>query len=219
MRQIIVGFTGEGSTDRKFLQGVIKRTFERIAFDCHQQMEILDLQWIGKSSGKSFVDAHIDVLNDAYDLGISFFCIHQDADDIDTELVMRAKFTPLLTQYRALNQHQNQIEAIIPVIPIQMTESWMLADIEMLKAELGTVLETSALGLSKKPELNNDPKDSIEKAIHEVKKQRNSDLTINDLYQILGNKISIEKLLLIPSYNQFFMNVRVAFIKLGFVLS
>jgi hypothetical protein len=38
--QIIIGFATEGSTDALFLENIIQKTFEDVAFECHRPIEV-----------------------------------------------------------------------------------------------------------------------------------------------------------------------------------
>ena len=57
-RQIIIGLTTEGSTDVRFLESVIQRSFEYVAFECRGQIEVLPVQYIEKETGE-FVESAI----------------------------------------------------------------------------------------------------------------------------------------------------------------
>ena len=51
--QLIIGFVTEGSTDYRFLESIIQRTFEDVAFDCDGEIEILPVQYFEKSGLKN----------------------------------------------------------------------------------------------------------------------------------------------------------------------
>jgi hypothetical protein len=42
IKQIIIALATEGSSDYRFLPNIIKRTFERVAFDDEQEIEIFE---------------------------------------------------------------------------------------------------------------------------------------------------------------------------------
>ncbi|MCO6491039.1 MAG: hypothetical protein J5I98_21660 [Phaeodactylibacter sp.] len=39
---VTIGFVTEGTTDVRFLENIIKRAFEEIAFDCSGEIEVYD---------------------------------------------------------------------------------------------------------------------------------------------------------------------------------
>jgi len=88
----------------------------------------------------------------------------------------------------------------------------MLADIELLKKEIGTSLSDVDLGLNRFPEYYANPKEAIENAIRitssEKPKRRRCDLTISDLYLPIGQKMDLSKLKVLPSYRKFEESIR-----------
>lgn len=97
---------------------------------------------------------------------------------------------------------------MVAIVPIQMTESWMIADKELLKSEIGIEKTDAELGIHINPELINNPKNVIENIIHiskedQTKRKRNKGLGISDLYQIIGQKIELSELEKLNSYLKF----------------
>ena len=68
-RQVFIGFTTEGPTDFRFLESVIQRSFENVAFECSGQVEVLPVQYIEKQSG-NFVEVVKDYARQADSLGV-----------------------------------------------------------------------------------------------------------------------------------------------------
>lgn len=54
---------------------------------------------------------------------------------------------------------------LVPIVPIYMIESWMLADKQLLKSEIGTSLSDVELRINIAPESCSTPKDLISDAI------------------------------------------------------
>ena len=163
MSQLIIGYTTEGTTDIRFLESIIQRTFELVGFECTQSVEILPLISIPKNSG-SFVEQILQASANAYKQGVMVFNVHVDADANTDKIVMDNKITPLIKEIQ--NHRKNDIcRTLISIIPIHMSEAWMLADIPLLKAEIGTDLNNIDLGLTRPPETIADPKNTIEEAI------------------------------------------------------
>ena len=75
------------------------------------------------------------------------------------------------------------------------------------------------MGIDRQPESYADPKSVIEEAIRKAmlnqpKKKRNQ-IGIADLYELLGNRLSLDKLRTIPSFTQFETNVINVFKEMG----
>lgn len=197
-KQIIIGLTTEGSTDIHFLEYIVKRTFETIASkECVCDIEIFDIQRIPKNTGENFVDTLKACASQADTLGISILCVHVDADDSSDSQVFNHKINPAFTTINSLNQ-ENICNNLVAIVPIQMTEAWMLVDTSLLKKELGTQKSDQDLGLDRQPEMVADPKSVINDAIGKVReglpKRRRKDLQITDLYGILGQTIKLQEL-------------------------
>ncbi|HMQ60089.1 MAG TPA: DUF4276 family protein [Flavilitoribacter sp.] len=213
--QLIIGFTVEGSTDYRFFESIIQRTFENIAFECDGQIEILPIQFVEKEPG-NFEDSIFECAKKASMNGIMVLCIHTDADNKTDNHVFKNKINPAFTKislYPGIDVCKN----LVPVVPVQMTESWMLADFELIKSELNTKKTDKELGLDKQPESYSDPKKVFKEVIRlsfENYPQRRKRPDISEFYQLLGQKIALDKLEKIPSFLKFRDNVRTAFVEL-----
>lgn len=207
MKQLFIGLITEGTTDVRFLKSVIFKSILELSWQCDNQVEIFDIRSI-TAGGESFVEKMLEASKCAWqNYGISALCIHADSDARSLDTVIQNKFAPF---FKALNSmpEEDYCKHIIPTIPIQMIESWMLADKELLKHLINADNKSNAdLGLDKRPESYANPKSVIENAIRIVmsnhpKKKRNQ-IEIADLYEILGHRLSLEKLRTIPSFEKF----------------
>lgn len=219
MKQLFIGLVAEGTTDVRFLKNVIYKSVLELSWECDTMVEVFDIREI-TASGNTFVDKMLDASRIAQqDFSISFLCIHADSDSKSVNEVMDNKFKPFL---EALDSKDGQefCKLIVPTIPIQMIESWMLADKALLKRLINAEQISDAdLGLDKSPESYADPKEAINNAIRialegKPKKRRNQ-IKISDLYENLGNELSLEQLRGIPSFCTFEDNVMIAFRELG----
>ena len=98
----------------------------------------------------------------------------------------------------------------------------MMADKELLKTKIAAQGKRDAdLGLERAPEAYADPKQAIVDAIRiaqaEKTKRRRNELTINDLYDEMGQSIPLQRLRELPSFRHFEENVRSAFRSLGYI--
>lgn len=216
MRQLFIGLIAEGTTDIRFLKNVISKSVQDLSWYCDSQIEIFPIQEI-KASGSSFVEKMLDASRNAK--GFSALCIHTDADSRAINDVIKNKFSDLFSALRDMPEDQ-YCKFIIPTIPVQMIESWMLADKELLKQLINAANSSDAeLGLERPPESYADPKAAIETAIRKAlstkPKKRRNQIVIADLYELLGNRLSIDKLRSIPSFRQFEEYVKHVFKSIG----
>ena len=214
MRQIFIGYTTEGSTDVRFLERIIERTFEEIAKECRGEIETF-VRFLKVDKTGSFEDYALRAAQQGVlEMGMTILCIHTDADRQSERRVMNDKFLPATNKILSQND-TDTCKIIVPIVPVRMTEAWMLADKELLKNEIGTNKTDNELGINRLPESVANPKGVIENAIRisrqSVTKRKRRMLSIDDIYLPMGLKVSIEKLEQLPSFKSFQENVRNAY--------
>ena len=110
---------------------------------------------------------------------------------------------------------------LVPIVPIQMIESWMLADKEGLSEEIGTSLNAKELGIDKPPEQYSDPKFVIEEAIRiayaGLPRRRRHQLSISELYLPMGQQSKLEYLRRLSSFQTFETEIRDALKQLNYL--
>lgn len=211
-RLFYAGLFTEGTTDIRFLEGVVKRTLTEVAFECVGDIEIalhiITIQKTGLTFAKQVRRA---AQIGCAEFGISLLCVHTDADDSTDQTVLQSKFTTAQVLMNEVDE-QEYCKLITPIIPVHMTEAWMLADTDLLKKEIGTTRSANELGLYRNPESIADPKTVIEEAIRiaysEQTRRRRNDLTISELYLPMGRKISLDMLEHLDSYRLFKSRLR-----------
>ena len=218
-KQIIIGFTTEGTTDFQFLESVIQRSFEDVAFECSGELEILPAQYIDKQSG-AFTEVVIGYAQQAGKRGFVVLCVHADADAPHDTGTFDNKIRPA---FMAVNHmHGNHVcKNLVAIVPVQMTEAWMLSDKDLLKAEIGTSKSDVELGIHRPPEVYANPKQAIEAAIkiarQDLTRRHRRELTIVELYRPIGQKLVLTRLENLPSYRKFKEAIRDAFRKLNYL--
>lgn len=205
---LLTGLFTEGTTDIRFLGSVVKTTLENLAIECsgyiETELEIIKIEKTGLSFNQQVLKAAEKAKND-FEILILF--VHTDSDNRDDANVFNTKIIPAV---ELVHQQADDTvcRKIVAIVPIQMTESWMLADKELLKNEIGIEGSDVDLGLHRNPEEIANPKAVIENIIriskeNQVKRKRNKGLTVSDLYQIMGQKIELAELEKLPSYLKF----------------
>lgn len=210
-KQIVVGLATEGSTDNRFLESIVRRTFNAVAInDCVQDVDVYVHIIDTNKSGLSFAEyvkqaSIVGVRN----YGIMSLAIHTDGDRDSYVERHKNKIEPA---QELLNQEGEECcKLLTPIIPIKMIEAWMLADKQLFKDEIGTTMSDTELGINKAPETISDPKTTIEEAIRIATAhlpKRRQRLSISELYSIIGDTISLEKLLTQESYRKFQESVK-----------
>ena len=204
---ILAGLFTEGTTDVRFLSSVVERTLEDIAFDCTGDIETkLEIINISKA-GLSFNEQVLEASRVAVDkFGVLILFVHTDSDSVSDDLIFQSKIFP--SQKILSEQDNNYCKNMVAIVPVQMTESWMIADKKILKEEIGVEKTDTELGIHLNPESITNPKELIEEIIRISKedlskRRRNKGLVISDLYQIIGQKLELSELEKLSSYLKF----------------
>lgn len=221
-RQIFIGLATEGTTDIRFLESIVHRTFEDIALNEGQvDIDIYVHCLKTPKTGLSFPEYVANASKDGIaKFGIMTLAIHTDTDG-DTYLE-RLKNTIEKAQRKLDGLNDDEYcKLLTPILPIRMIEAWMLADKQLLKDEIGTTKSDNDLGINRDPENIADPKHTIEEAIRiateDLPKRRRSRLNISELYLSLGQSISLEALSRLNSYKKFQDAVRNTYRTLGYM--
>lgn len=222
MKQIMIGFVAEGTTDIRFLENIVYRTFEDVACrQCDDEIEIIPYNIKVFDKGDTFTEMVLNASKASIEqAGAMTLVIHTDSDTDTYEQRYAHKFVPALEALEKYEDDYNYCSIITPLIPVRMMEAWMLADLDLLKEQIGTGKSNSDLGLSRDPETIADPKSLISEAIRistEDLPKRRQRLSISDLYGVIGVSISLEKLERLSSYQKFVEAVVDTYRKLGYI--
>ena len=214
---VTIGLLCEGATDERFLLSVIKRTFDEVALECVSQLEVYDPELVD-GKGATFVAAVQQAATHAQEQGIMVLCVHTDADSADDRNAFEFKINPAFSAVVG----PQYCEALVAVVPIRMTEAWMLADAELLREEIDPVGNAIDLSLPARPESEHDPKETITElirlALASRSRRQRDQLRIGDLYQPIGQKLNLQKLERLSSYQRFKESVRAAYRKLNYLV-
>ncbi|NJN67975.1 MAG: DUF4276 family protein [Chloroflexaceae bacterium] len=118
-----------------------------------------------------------------------------------------------LVQQAGINHH------LIPLIPVQTTEAWLLADPEALRQVIGTNLTADELCLpvrSHQVESDPNPKQTLAQVVQRATapRGRRRTLRVSDIFAPMAYTISLERLRGVPAYQRFVDEVAGALIAL-----
>ncbi|MFN3757239.1 MAG: hypothetical protein ACK4RM_09810 [Flavobacterium sp.] len=205
---ILTGLFTEGNTDLRFLSSVVERTLLEVAYDCTGDIETkLEIIPIKKTKLDFIQQVNLASKVGHESLGITILFVHVDSDSFDDSEVFTSKINPAIENLEKLNKNEF-CQNLVAIVPIQMTESWMIADRELLKSEIGIYKSDSELGINVNPETISNPKALINEIIKISKEEmtmrkRKRGLDISELYQIIGQKIQLSELEKLSSYIKF----------------
>lgn len=219
MNTLSLALYSEGPTDNRFLPSVIRKT-ARCILDEHLQSHI-EISAIHSIEVKK-KNRPESILQAAYDAsGYHALIIHADADSPKADRARGERYEPGL---RLIQQASGYLcKSLLPIIPIQAIEAWMLADFELLLAKIGTKLHPDDLNIPEKAsmvESISKPKRRLEEAVQRAyveRSKRRRDTDIAFLYEPMGEETNLERLKQVPSYNQFVYDLTEVLASLQFI--
>ena len=208
MTTLVLALYAEGRTDERFLPIVIQRTAEqllvqrgRITVDVLEPIVLNDIKDRASTQAERILEAA------RLSSGYHILIIHADADHSTPERALNERIQPGV---KLVQQSKEPVcSRLVPIIPVRMTEAWLLADPEALRVVIGTDLEIQSLGLPERAhqvESILDPKQALREAIqralaHRPRRRRRIDL--GTVYEPLARQISLKRLDAVPAYQLF----------------
>ena len=224
MRTVTLALYAEGSTDESFLPEIIKRTTKSILSQHSIQPIRVDLPYSKCNKPADIVKRDQCILYIARETAIyDALVIHSDGDSRGYEQTLIELFQPgKKLVLDAKDRNEDICADLVPLIPVRMTEAWMLADPDALRTVLGKKVEARALGIPTKAKLVEKelkPKKTLEHIIQVAYPQQPRDWKYlkTKLYMGLGSEISLKRLSEVPSYQQFVQDLTAVLQTLNFI--
>ena len=224
MNTLTIAFTGEGPTDVRFLSSIIRRTAEDLL--THHgtgQVDVLDPIAFPRPKGGGHTGAEKLLAVAQQTAGFHCLVIHADADATSPEAALTERLAPGQALIAANNAAQQQL---VLLVPVTMTEAWMLADTPLLQDALDTDLEVVrdlSLPRPNRAEQIAHPKNELNRAINEIQaavpprqRQATGEL-MADLYAQLA-EVPLTSLRKLASFRQFEANFLGVLIALNLAL-
>jgi hypothetical protein len=224
MLQVMLALYAEGSTDGKFLPQIIQRT-TKVILSQHDRYDIEvplpDCIWEKPAKVAKRVECILHIARKT--AGYHALIIHSDGDDRGHEQTVVELFQPGKNHVLSASMHESVCVDLVPLIPVRMTEAWMLADPDALCTVLGKKGDARTLGVPIKAKLVEkefNPKTTldhvIKRAYPNTSNSKRQEIK-HDLYKELGSKISLKRLSEVPSYQQFVEDLTATLRMLNFI--
>lgn len=224
MSVLILALSAEGPTDERFLPIIVQRTAQALLLREGRTVTDVLQPFVLKPPHPPQGRAETILAIARQCTGYHALILHADADHDTPDRALRERIWPgrdLIISAHAKGEPVCDLP--IPLVPVHMTEAWMLADGEALRMVLGTDLPSDLLGVPKRAdELERDanPKQTLAGAITQAlaaRPQRRRRLDRADLDEPLARQIHLEHLSRLPSYRQFVADLRQALQHLHFI--
>lgn len=193
MRQLVFGLYAEGPTDRRYFPTLLQRYLSEVCISKGVDMEIFDPVVIEKRSG-TFVE-QMQQLEREY-TGLELIFVHNDADGRDANAVLTHKWQPWMERCKEPHKW-------LPIIPVRMLESWLLADLKALSKTFN--LEVDRVGeiiSSTDPESIADPKAVLADIKGNGRQRR-----IFGFEEVLAKRVRLSELEQLASFQKFSKDV------------
>lgn len=222
MKRLVLALYAEGTTDYLFLPAVIRRTAIQVLKEYEQQqMDVLvPRAIIFENRPDSRDECILQAAREAADSNI--LIVHSDADHPTRNRAYNERFQP---EQKLVQQISRGVcHNLVPLIPIRMTEAWMLAaEHEVLKKVLRTNLSAQELWLINKVsqvERDPNPKQTLRQLVQKASSERSGrhrSIDLNPIYTALGQQIGLGRLNNVPSYQEFVRDLKVVLRTLNFI--
>lgn len=220
MSVLVVALYAEGSTDNRFLSPIIQRTAERIiAQDGQGFVDVSEPMIVPKQQGRRREECILSAA--CYAHGYHALIVHSDADDRTPDRALLERVQPGFDLVSRTDKEA--CKHLIPVIPVQMIEAWMLADHSALRQVIGTDLSPKNLGLPSRPtevERDANPKRTLDEVIQRAistRPHRRRQLDFSTRQESLARTINLDTLHSVPSYRDFILKFRKTLSELNFI--
>jgi hypothetical protein len=227
MTSLVMALYAEGRTDEGFLPVVIQRTAEQVlARRGNTVVDVLEPIVLNHTIDLQFRARDERILEAARRAsGFHALIVHADADYPTSVRALQERFLPgqaLVDQARVARE--SVCDHLVPIIPIQTTEAWMLADHAALCEVIGANLTAEALGIPAHPhqvESDPDPKRTLNTVIQRALAQRprrRRRIDLRSVYEPLARQINLVRLSSVPAYTQFMADLTQTLIALHLVV-
>ena len=224
MPTLVMALYAEGRSDERFLPIIIQRTAVRLLSEhAAHDIDVGEPFVVNAATRSARDEAILDVARQAH--GYHLLVVHADADDVTPLRAMQERIMPGFQAVAAAHRAGEQVcDKLTAIVPVQMTEAWMLADNDALRNIIGALQTAQHLNLPARPALVEgiaDPKARLREVLAAVQaertRRRRTQRKIADLYEPLARQIDLNRLYLAPSFAQFQEDLCAGLEQLGFI--
>lgn len=222
MTTLVTALYAEGRSDERFLPRIIQRTATNLLSQHSQRViDVLEPTLLRPDESGSRSDMILSVARKAAGYHILF--VHADADAPTRNRAYAERIEPGMRQIALAHEQESICSDLVPVIPIQAVEAWLLADGEALRAVIGSDLSLGALGIPQAVtaiEGIADPKQSLSEIVNRAmagRPRRRRNLNLGELYEPLANQVSLSRLAELTAFQHFTDDLTTALANLGFL--
>jgi hypothetical protein len=203
MKYLEIGLFAEGATDHRFLSILLSRLCEDICSRLGDgQIEIGPLRSLRtpvKARAARRDEQVLEAVKEASIL-LDVLFIHADGNG-DPAAVRKLQIDPGRSRIQA--EIAREVGEVIGVVPVRESEAWPLADGNAIRAAFGSSHDDVTLGIPATPgdvEGILDPKKALEQAWKRAWPKQRRRRTAQDFLEALGERVSFDRLRLVPAF-------------------
>jgi hypothetical protein len=221
---LVMGLYTEGTTDERFLALIAERTAQALLLQAGDvTVDLFPVQCLRPTEKRGQAENILNVARQSH--GYHLLLLHADADDERRDRAWNERIAPGIELVRqAYTKGDPLCEHCVPIIPIHMTEAWLLVDADALREVIGTKIPHDELGLPvpvTAAESVADPKTLLKQvmqtALGDRPLRRRRNRGIDELYEPLGRRIRLDQLSRLPAYQQFHTDLAATLTTLKFL--
>jgi hypothetical protein len=195
----------EGSTDRRFLEPVIRRALLRlVAEHCSTAVDVAEQFVDLAASSRELEHVASRIIETAAAVDLVF--VHADGGN-NPERARTERFDPIVDRIRGGDGELPL--TLVAVVPVRETEAWLLADPDAIRRAFGTTRSIDELGLRAHAgdvEHVPDPKATLAEAFQRAvgpRRRRRLSRGYQSFLALLGEQIALSRLEDVPAFRQF----------------
>ncbi len=221
MTTLVTALFAEGRSDERFLPRIIQRTAADLLSQHSQRViDVLEPTLLRPDESGSRSDSILSVARKAAGYHILF--VHADADAPTRNRAYAERIEPGFREIASVREQERVCSDLVPVIPIQAVEAWLLADGEALREVIGSDLSLHDLGIPQAVtsiEGLANPKHTLHEVVGRAmsnRPRRRRNLNLGELYEPLANQVSLSRLAQLTAFGQFTDDLTKTLASLGF---
>lgn len=224
MTTLVTALYAEGRTDERFLPVLLQRSMtDWLARHANRIVDVLEPVVVNCNDEGSRADRILAVAQQVS--GYHLLFVHADADNSTSQRAYNERIAPgLALVTSALSSGLSVCTELVPIIPVQKVEAWLLADAASLCKVIGTSLSPAALSIPlRADEIEGivDPKQRLQdvmRTAYSSRPRRRRVVKPGELYEPLANQVSLAALARLPAYQHYLRDLDAALRRLHFIV-
>lgn len=222
MNTLVSALYAEGRSDERFLPPLLQRTLAALLNQhAERAVDVLDPLIVRPVKQPTHEECILAAAQQA--AGCHLLFVHADADERTSDRAYVERIEPGLSMVQSAGADGIAVcRHIVPVVPVQMVEAWLLADAEALYDVVGVAdITVSHLIPAAAHEIEglSNPKARLLEIVRQAQAQRprrRRSVALGEYYEPLANRIELHALRRLSAYRRLEEELHTVLQQLGF---